>query len=167
MAAAIVQAHCRRDPARAILPAAATGPTHCRHALAMEGALPAVIVPATAAFAVMVVAVMVTVQRGPGKVEVVNNSVPAKIVLAIVLITVPAVIGGRSITPTASITGISGTIFGKTIGPISTTIGAVVGTTIGTIATTGSMAIGGTTIRAIIGTGRATRIGGVGRRGDR
>jgi len=193
LAAAIVQAHCRRDPARAISPAAVIGPAPYRRDPATAEESPAVIVLVMAAFAVMVayavmagaamagfaVTVEVVAMAGVAIVETaatMGNCLHARVKVAVEnnggqaiigLVVLATVIGSTTTFRAALTIGASGTIFGKTIGPISTTIGAVVGTTIGTIATTGSMAIGGTTILAIIGTGRATRIGGVGRRGDR
>ena len=94
------------------------------------------------------------------KVVAANNGDPVTII-------VPVVIGGRSIIPTVSTTGTTGWIIATTIGQTSTTIGETIGRTIGTIAITGSMATGGTIIRAITGTGLGTGIGGAGPDGDR
>jgi len=177
--AATGRAHCLPVQAPAILPeseidlvlaavansslVAAIGRALCRRVLAQGVVANNFQVVVAMVVAAMVVAAMVaaaTVAVGTVGVATVGVAM-ASIDQATCRQIVPVAIGGRRIMPTASTTGTTGPIIATTIGRTSTTIGGIVGTTIGAVAIIGLTAIGGTIIRATIGTGRLVGTGGV------
>ena len=156
----IDRALCQPDLALVIWLVVATGRVPCHHVLATAEA--------------MVLAIDLVMESidpemaliGPGMESIdPGMASTAPVTLAIGQIVLIRVL--ETIARAASTTGTNGTIFDRTIGHRSTTIGEIVGKTIGMIATTGSTATGGTIILATIGIGLVTAIGGVGPLGER